>query len=636
MLFAGISFACLAGLLCACTSDGSGPSSQDGGADLGDVRIDGADADSGGDTGRDVAPDADPDGGETGPDCSLDSDGDGLNDCVERDLGLNPERQSTFDDGIPDSARWRAHACEPPRDPDEDFTGTIDYYESDTANYKIGLPPGFSNYRQLDLVNASVPIAAGVYGDSLTSVYGFILSKEAEMGRTDPKKSLVDFVRPKIRALAGNQQENLISETNGATFATHNQQQAAIGRYRIETPTERSAGALREELLLGLDAFDQEDIGEPGLPSTDGDPHSRFRISVSVILRDNSSGPAQALISAAVTPASVYESRNQVRFQMDDLTNTTNIAEEVDVTRIGCDEFKPASNAPKAYFYWVLDQSDSMAAENDTIAGLSQGFAEQLRSTQLGFKLGVTNMDPRNRGRLYNPWTTSATQFSTDVRNAAIDCTGWNCAGETAREEKGLQVAREGIRFMRGLGDQTPPAGEAIDANAPVYTVFFTDEHASSVQDDNVPVQTYIDFFNGPGRTTAFSITGTPECAEHGPAYQQVAASTGGTSASVCSENLESILSDIVLSAIAEETKYQLSRVPVSASLSVFRESDEDPRKDEFVPRNRDDGFEYFAQSNSIGLFGHYRMEPSDGEIAEDFIAVRYAYFTDRCVGLCN
>jgi hypothetical protein len=68
----------------------------------------------------------------------------------------------------------------------------------------------------------------------------------------------------------------------------------------------------------------------------------------------------------------------------------------------------------------------------------------------------------------------------------------------------------------------------------------------------------------------------------------------------------------------------------------VFRESDEEPRNAQFVPRNRDDGFEYFAQSNSIGLFGHYRMEPSDGEIAEDFLAVRYAYFTDRCVGLCN
>ena len=674
ILFAGIGVVAMAGLFWGCESGGSNRWPVDGGTDPGDVRSDGSFDTNG--------PDArEPDGGrhtgeDTGPDCSLDTDADGLSDCDEAelctsptdgdtdddqlsdfeelqagtdpcradtdndgatdseelDLGLNPNKPSTFGDGISDGDRWRVYACAPPEDPNEDFTGTIDYYGSDTANYKIGLSPGFSNYRQLKLGNLPAPIAAGVYGDSLTSVYGFILSKEAETERTEPDVSLVEFVRPEVFELAGNQQENLIFEMNGGAFATHNQHQAAIGRYHVETPTERSAAAVREDLLLGLDAFDKEDIDGTGLPSTDEETHSRFRIFVSVILRANASWPNQALISAAVTPASVYESRNQVRFQMDDLTNTTNISEVVDVTRTGCETFTPAEEIPEAYFYWVLDQSGSMAAENETLSGFSQRFIERTRRTQLGFKLGVTNMDPRNNGRLYNPWTTSATQFFSDVRNGVIDCTGWNCAGETSREEKGLQVAMEGIRFMRGLTTQRPPPVEAIDSNAAMYTVFFTDEHASSVQDDNVPVQTYIDFFRGAGDTTVFSIAGTPDCAEHGSAYQDVARSTGGRFASVCSGDLEGILSDIIYTAVGEQSEYKLSRTPVSASLTVFMEGNEDPTTSQFVPRYRENGFEYFAQNNSIAFFGSYRPELSDGEISEDFVAVRYEYFDNFCV----
>jgi len=651
-------------------------------ADAGDVQMDaaadteGSDADEADaepdvqeDAAPDVEPDVEPQGDvgevDTGPDCSLDTDADGLNDCDEAelctsptdgdtdddqlsdfeelqagtdpckadtdndgatdseelDLGLNPNKPSTFDDGVLDGNRWRLTACAPPDDPEEDFTGTIDYYSSETGNFKMGLPPGFSNYRELTLVNTPAPVAAGVYGDSLTSVYGFILSKDAESGRTAPDQSLRDTVRPEILSLAGNDSDNLIFGTNGGAFDTHDGKRAAIGRYLINTPVPKSASKVREELLLSLNAFQQSDVSGQGLPSTAGQTHSKFRIFVSVIFRSNNAGPSQALMSAAVAPASVYDSRNQVRFQMDDLTNTTNIAEEVDGNLVGCERFRPASDIPKAYFYWVLDQSGSMNTNNSDLASFGQSFINQVQRTQLDFALGVTNMDMRNDGRLYNPWTKNAQQFASDIQQGVISCTGWNCSGGS---EDGLESGMRGIQYMRGLTAQQPPPVEAIDSGAALITIFFTDEPDNSVAYDNVPEQKYIDFYTGPGKTTAFAITGTQDCEQDGPSYQNVALATGGKFASVCSGDLTGILTDIIFAATGQATQYQLSETPVSASLSVFLNGD-------FVPRNRDSGFEYFAQDNSVAFFGSYRPEPSGTDYSEDFVAVRYEYFIDRC-----
>jgi hypothetical protein len=110
------------------------------------------------------------------------------------------------------------------------------------------------------------------------------------------------------------------------------------------------------------------------------------------------------------------------------------------------------------------------------------------------------------------------------------------------------------------------------------------------------------------------------------------ARSRGGRFGSVCPGQLEGILSDIVATGVSGRTEYWLSETPLSASLSVFVESDRDPTQAVFVPRNRQDGFDYVAQDNSIAFYGDYRPEPSEGEIAEDFVAARFEYFVDRCL----
>ena len=568
--------------------------------------------------------------------CDPDTDDDGASDSTELDVGLNPNNPSTFDDGVVDGDRWRVDACEPPEQSDQDLTDTVEYYENDVGNYRIGLSPDFSNYRQLQLENTQPPVAAGTYGNSQTSVYGFILSKDAEDGRTRPDLSLRDEIRPEILDLAGNDPDHLLAGNNGDAFETGWDRTAAIGRYEIRSPTPASSAKIRQKLMLSLGAFDRGDVAGTGLPSTTGSRYSEFRISVSVIFRSNHSGPSQALVSAAVAPAPVYERRNQVRVQMEDLTNTTSIAEAVDKPWAGCETFLPSAEAPRVYFYWVLDQSGSMNAYNSELASLASAFTTRLQGTQIEHYLGVTNMDVYNGGRLYRPWTQDPTRFASDIQQGVNGCSAggsWACR---SGPQKGLESGMQGLRFMHGLTPQSPPPGEAIPDDAWVRTVFFADGPDRSVHPKSgtgaVPEQRYLDFY--PKHTKAFALTGTEECeASFGPgtSYQNVALESGGAYASICSD-LHRFLNDIIDSAVADASRYHLSETPISASLSVFLESDEDPTTATLVPRSKTDGYQYVAPERTISFFGSYRPEIRQGEYAEDFIALRYEYYLDRCI----
>jgi hypothetical protein len=567
--------------------------------------------------------------------CDPDTDDDGASDETELEVGLNPNNPSTFSDGVLDGDRWRVEACRFPEVPDGGFTDHVDYYSSDVGNYRIGLSPAFSNYRQLQLNNTPHPVAAGTYGDSLSSVYGFIVSKNAEDGRTKPDGTLRDEIRPEILDLAGNDSDNLTVDRTGAVFETRWDRSAAIGQYEIKSPSPTSSAKIRQKLMLNLGAFERGDVGGGGLPSTSGQAYSEFRIIVSVIFRRNHSGPSQALVSAAVAPASVYDNREHVRFQIDDLTNTTSIAEFVDDPLMGCEKFLPSEEVPKVYFYWVLDQSGSLEGYNSDLASLASGFTRRLQRTQMDYHLGVTNMDVDNEGRVYNPWTQDPSRFLSDIQQAGIGCSAggpWAC---DSGPQKGLESGMQGLRFMHGMTPQSPPPGEAIPDDAWVRTVFVADGPDRSVHPRSgvgaVPEQTYVDFYDEHTRTSA--LTGTEDCVSSdavATSYRNVALESGGTVGSICL-NSTRIVDDIIESTVADASDYYLSRTPISASLTVFIESDEDPTTARFVPRSETDGYQYFAQEDTIAFFGSYRPEIRQGDYSEDFISLRYEYFQDRC-----
>lgn len=554
--------------------------------------------------------------------CKADTDGDGVDDRTELQLALDPDDQDTFNDGTSDADRWRVSAC----DEDERVRteGSVAYANT-TANWKFVVSASFSNYETLRLAGVDAPVAAAVYGDSLTGAFGFLLSRSASNGRTSPATSLADFVKPEIDDLTGGFTDNVIYGTTGGAFETHDGKSAAIGRYLVKLPNPKTTKKLRESLLDRLAPDAMEITG--GLPSTIGQSYETFWIYTSVIFRQNSAGPDQALFSVAVSPESVYESRSQVRWQLKDLTNTTAIAEAGDQVLPACEGFVPSGETPKAEFYWVIDQSGSMKNDATKVASFGDAFVQEVARTQLDYRMGVTNIDPQNVGRLYDPpgWTRRSAEFATAINEGVVECADlspptWECSGF---QEYGLQSAMDGIQYMTGPS-ATPE--DRIRDGAEIITIFLTDDRDYTLDELGQPITQYKNFF--PGRTTAYAITGTGgSCgAKLGAGYRDVAQWTGGKFASICSENLESILDDIVYTAAGKTSTYQFSRTPISSSLVVLVDG-------EFIPRSRTDGFAYFPSSNGIAFFGSVRPQrpPEDSPYAPEYVVVQYDYFLDRC-----
>lgn len=561
--------------------------------------------------------------------CRADTDGDGADDATEFDVGLDPNKPSTFDDGILDGERWRINACEKTRSqgPDDQV---LDYYINDRGNWRVGLQPGFSNYKSLRVDSGVAgPTAAAVYGDSLTNVYGFVLTKEADPNRPTPYDTMEDTVRPIVTGLA----DALGREDDtGSNFETHGGKQAAIGEFEIKVSPKRSAAKLRQQLLFELAGpdFDRTDVNA-SLPSTAGIQKGWFRVAISAIYRANSGGTPQVLFSVAVAPREVYNDRQQVEFQLGDLTNTTNIAEVPDEPLAGCATFLPDPEVPKAEFYWVLDQSTSMGPYTRTVSDFSSKFIARLEGLQLDYRMGVTNMDQAVDGRLKAPgWTSNPNLFAQAVETGAHpeNCTttgGWSCSPV---DEYGLENARLGLRRMLGLpGAPSAPGNRLVRTGADVVTIFMTDDSANSIRGGRATASDYISFFED--RSQVFAIADKDGCSGNtAAAYTAVASASGGGSKSICvgPDNLTGILDSIIDAAIGKLTDYKLSRTPISASLQVFLNGD-------FVPRSGEAGFNYFAEHNSIAFYGSYAPEPSEREsgISEDFVVVQYDYFHDNC-----
>jgi hypothetical protein len=556
--------------------------------------------------------------------CSADTDNDGATDKEEIEVGLDPNRTSTFDDGKVDGERWRLSACDDPSGE------PLRFYENSVGNWKVALPPAFDNYTELQLEGSQVPEAAAVYDDLATQVTGALLSKEAASQQDRPTEPLRNEVQSAMGELG-----TVVRDETGGEFETHDLERAAVGHYLVELDSPKSTRRVRDQMLIDLAPFPARDIS--GLPNSSGARYEKFRIFVSVIFRNRASGGGtQSLLSIGVAPHERYEAVDRVKVRMDDLTNTTNIAEQSDTHLTGCAPFQPDGQKAKAEFYWVLDQSQSMDDENQIVANFADTFTSKVENTTLDYRMGVTNMDPRNNGRLRpgTAWHTGSDTFESEVENAVIDCSAgssgaWGCHNS---QEYGLEIAQKGIRYMTGSDSQAPTPVEEVRSNAEIITIFMSDEEANSVIHGNGDyeqlIQPYRSYF--PGRTTAFSMVGNgDDCGlTHGRAYKDIALETGGKFASLCADDLTETIEEIIFSASGQASEYVLPQTPISSSLRVFING-------EWVPRSRENGFEYFEETNAIAFFGDFRPDTTESRGGEpgDYIAVYYEAFKNRCKG---
>ncbi len=538
-----------------------------------------------------------------------DSDGDGLLDADELYFDFDPNNPSSLNDMVLDGDRWIVNACNNPA------SEPVSYFTSAKGDWKLGLSPAFGNYTELTITTATPmdKLAAAVYDEPSTEVAGWTLTNTPTASQQTPVDVLVSL-RSRVSAVG-----NIIQDTTGGEFDTHDFNQAARGAYLVNTSA-KTPRQVRDDLLLGVAPFSAPDV--TGLPVTSGNTYNQFRIFLSVIYRESRTNGDRLVISAAVAPAEKFEIREKVRFRMDDLTNTTAVAQSGDDQDVTCWAFQNTAGQPQVDFYWVLDQSGSMNDDFQRVQNVAAQFFSELANTDLDYRLGVANMDEQSDGRLRFPpgWHTDQTTFVDEIDEYVIDCQG--CGPSAGGAEWGLQSAMNGITWMRSSAS---PQTVRIRPDAQLITIFMSDEEAQSIQNNPINssagqalMSMYNSFFGD--NTIAFAITESS-----GAAYREVALNSEGSFASLTANDISETISDIIVAASAAASRNTLPTTPISSSLRVFKNG-------EWVPRSRVNGFDYFSNQNSIAFFGSYRPVPADPTIGQrgDDIAVTYQTFLDR------
>jgi len=545
--------------------------------------------------------------------CNDDSDNDKLSDSDEIEYGFDPNDPSTYGDTL-DGERWVVRACE------DVESEPISYHQSISGNWLVALPNSITNYTEPSISNFRSPKGAAVYDDPTAEVAGITLSEEAPTVQNSPLDPLNNAVPTAVNAVV----EDIDYNSLGAEFTTHDEKQAAILKYEVETSQTISVRELRDRLLFSLGSFQRSDVS--GLPNSSGSTYDRFRVHISAIHRKHSSGDETNLYSIALAPLGSFKSSDRVRFRIDDLTNTSNVADAADRHREACETHKPSKKTPKAEFYWVLDNSGSMDDENSTIKAFSNQFVRRIGNTRLDYRLGVTNTTLGNDGRLAIPpgWHRNPNVFSREIDQGVINCSSpWDCSAS----EQGVEASYRGLRYMLGLNAQQPDPPERIRSGASSIIIWISDEAAQGRT--NMAKQMYANKED----IAAFSvIVENPQgqC-QPGPdppdgTYRDIATASGGAAADLCHVDIEQFLDTIIQRTTEIASPLRLGHEPISSSLRVYMNKD-------WVPRSTEDGFNYSPQRNVLTFYGkhrpsYHRGDPNKGP---DRLAVAFELYKSNC-----
>ena len=556
-----------------------------------------------------------------------DSDGDGLGDADELRLEYDPLAPQSCSDGVLDGDRWLVGACR------QVVTEAVDYHTSGAGDWKLALPGAMSpGYRELRLRGQWGPVAAAIYGDDANEIGAFALSLPLDPQAVDATSALAQLHAALELALP----LEPLRQGAVATFQTHDFHQAATSHFELR-PVGRnpqSSTAIRDEVLRALAPFGAEALGEG---TGEGAAHPTFRLLLTAVMR-RTAGEERLIVLGALAPQHALERRGAARHRLEDLTNTTLLGEPQDTVRPVCEPYRAPQNRPEVDFYWVLDQTASMQEHYERLGSAASEMFALLHNGPLDWRVATTPMDLAWGGRPTLGWHTESALFGDELH-------GILAGGHDCCREHGLEVARRGVSWLRDPA--TDPSLRQRE-QARLVTFFVSDEETFSLQatksaactggqatrgscahtavGKGLVAQDYSDFLRE-RQVIAHALVGDGRaCGESdGEAYRQVAQATGGVSVSLCEAPLQETLQHVVYATSGRLSPFALPEVPVSSTLRLYKDG-------AWVPRSRDNGFDYFPEDNTVALFGAYRGQlanPALGVCGEDLV-VHYETFVDR------
>ena len=620
--------------------DGLEDANHDGRRDPGETDPSRADSDSDGllDGQEDRNSNGRVDAGETDPN-NPDMDGDGVADGDEDRDGdgrLGDCRQSCSSDGDCPAGQVcarRARVCysslcsrgeTDPFDGDTDADGIgddreastrvcaaeklkqIDFHSSEDADFRLALERFFA---ETSILRAGAGEVGMMFYSPDRQAAGLLLAR-APSGNTPVEQEAMD------RATLGQLGQVLGASTRSLqTFDGH---PAVLASYDLEV-TEQSlvgfagqlAGAWYPAPLTGL------------LPEA-GTVTGSFRLSSETIFR----AAGESLLLAVLSPRQLLDEAQQIL--LNDVTNSTALAGHTDQTLVACDTFL-SPGADQVDFIWVVDNSESMAEEQNAVAAAGQAMASLLAYTTIDWRVAVTNTDAIYDGLLWSGFIRDIDRFRDDIRQG----TGGSPLERTL--DMGLRA------LDHSLEGGCTPAGSAEDryrlrCGATRVVVFLTDEDDEVIEQasggenysgepDAATVAGYIDSYTG-RQAVLFAIAGgNPRCPTALNASKGIDAVVhgvgGGAVGSICDGDQTANVEQIVRVASGASSTFQLAHPAISATLKVAAVLDPLLGPEE-IPRGRSDGFDYDGVANAIVFYGLYRPA-----LADQDVAVSYRYFVE-------
>ncbi|MCA9550480.1 MAG: hypothetical protein KC933_10625 [Myxococcales bacterium] len=566
-----------------------------------------------------------------------DTDGDGVLDGDEDwnhdgrfDPGteLNPNVGDTDGDGVADANEGIAIACSGAA------LARVNLHRLASADVTLALP---ERYSEISILRRADGIGVGImFRDPAADVVGFAVSKTPQAADLANEKRRNRDLVDGVSGLSNEQDRALITwDGFEGVFTT-----AAAQRNGV---TASELGASLAGALAEAGALTGAITGGSGTPRT-------FSVAFETIWRT----PQRVIVVGALAAAPTADA---TIIALQDVSNGTGIAQFSDFTGLGCDPITTPPGNDVLDLLWVVDNSCSMSEEQAAVAAAGNAMVQLLSTTNLSWRLALTTTDQLNgsiTSRGVNGFTPSAPRATAEQASRAwaqaVDDLGTGGSGE----EQGLVV---GLAAANGALPATPTEDPTkFRSGASVIIVHMSDEEDFTVKTaaggndascpENAGKQARIDALLAQYQAlqanpsiaglTTFAIhgiqpgtanycdfdTGSGDCtgaSQHGRAYVDVAAASGGGAGSICGD-MGQVVQDIIRAGAGIASQLELSAPPISSTLRVVVADESGSFVGQpDVPRSRTDGFDYAFEldrtanrvKHKIIFYGNARPAPN-------------------------
>ena len=580
-------------------------------------------------------PDLDP--SSTTDPTRADSDGDGVNDGDEdwnhdgrfEPLNeLNPNAGDSDGDGVPDASEGVAIACA------GSALSRVQLHRLASADITMALP---ERYSEVSIVRGADGVGVGImFRDPNSELVGFAISKA-----------------PMAADLANEKRRNR-DLINGESRLSNEQDRALITWDGFDgvftTASARLNGHTASELATRL----VEAVAEAG-PLTGslqggGNNPRDFTVAFETIWRT----PQRVIVVGALA---AQPTADPTIIALQDVSNGTGIAQFGDFTGLGCDPITTPAGNDVLDLIWVVDNSCSMSEEQAAVTAAGNAMVDLLATTNLSWRLALTTTDQLNGAidnRGVNGFTPSAPRATAEQASRAWAQAVSNLGTGGSGEEQGLVVGLAAMNAaLPGTAAESPTK---VRAGASVIVVHMSDEEDFSVKQaaggndascpENPGKQSRVDALTQqhlalqseasisgfttfaihglqPGAADYCSFErGSGDCtgaSQHGRAYVDVAAATGGGAGSICGD-MGQVVQDIVRAGAGIASQLELNQSPISSTLRVVvADAAGSFVGQPDVPRSRSNGFDYAFEldrmanrvRHKIIFYGDARPEPN-------------------------